>query len=359
MSTVSDYRPCRVADCFFQVLEWKGTVAVVSFLNAPGFCTMRSMEGETFPSLVGTSALQIQIHNSAAEGDLTNFEAQIHTLGEPSMWSEGVYSANFNLETGSSGAQTVLINWSDFVFTWRGQKKEGPPLTDQLDKITRIGLGSAGVAGNFRLQLSRISAVSSPTVYITGPPPHDQVAARARWLVYHSLWSSVGTVSVRLGGKPWGNVRSIADGVDQNSTGLPVFYLPTPDPTSIDVAADSHATLSFSEASLVERVNPKSRPGMRCGGMDAEDPTCARLVLMGKLRALTEKSDIDQAMVNLGARHPLAPWLATGGAHTGGAYYTIDVDSLLMLDYYGGPAPLTLKDYLAADLPTDSNGLYK
>ena len=37
----------------------------------------------------------------------------------------------------------------------------------------------------------------------------------------------------------------------------------------------------------------------------------------------------------------------------------IDVDSLLMLDYYGGPAPLTLKDYLAADLPTDSNGLYK
>ena len=44
----------------------------------------------------------------------------------------------------------------------------------------------------------------------------------------------------------------------------------------------------------------------------------------------TEKSDVDQAMVNLGARHPLAPWLATGGAHTGGAYYTIDVDSLLI-----------------------------
>jgi len=49
------------------------------------------------------------------------------------------------------------------------------------------------------------------------------------------------------------------------------------------------------------------------------------------------------------ARHPLAPWLATGGAHTGGAYYTIDVDSLFIIDYYGGQSPLSLKDYLAVD----------
>ena len=65
---------------------------------------------------------------------------------------------------------------------------------------------------SFYLQLSRISAISaialsgSTTVYISDPPPHNKVAARARWLVYHSLWSSVGTVSVRLAGKPWGNV---------------------------------------------------------------------------------------------------------------------------------------------------------
>jgi hypothetical protein len=54
---------------------------------------------------------------------------------------------------------------------------------------------------------------------VAAPPPHNQVAKRARWLVYHSLWTSVGTISVHLNGKPWGNVRSIADGVGANSTG--------------------------------------------------------------------------------------------------------------------------------------------
>ena len=43
-------------------------------------------------------------------------------------------------------------------------------------------------------------------------------------LVYNSLWTSVGTISVHLNGKPWGNVRSVADGVGANSTGLPVFF---------------------------------------------------------------------------------------------------------------------------------------
>jgi len=50
----------------------------------------------------------------------------------------------------------------------------------------------------------------------------------------------------------------------------------------------------------------------------------------------------------LGARHPFAPWLAKGGAHTGGTYYTIDVSSLVFLDSYGGPAKLSVEDYLAA-----------
>ena len=263
---------------------------MVPYLGKPGFCTMRSADGERFPNLLGTVAIKIQLQT---EGNLTNFEAQIHALDERSA---GTYSAKFTVLADSS-EQTILIDWTQFVFTCRGEKKEAPPLTDQLDKIFSIGLGTSGLAGAFGIQLSRISAVALPAAapsHIRGPPPHDQVAARARWLVYHSLWSSVATVSVRLGGKPWGNVRSIADGIGTNSTGLPVFYLPTPDPTSIDIASNSHATLSFSEASLVARIDPKSRPGMRCGGMDAEDPTCARLFLKGKLRALAAGKDIDQ-----------------------------------------------------------------
>ena len=180
------------------------------------------------------------------------------------------------------------------------------------------------------------------------PPPANHTAARARWLVYHSIWTSVGTVSVRLNGHPWGNVRSIADGVGANSTGVPVLYLPTPDPTAIDVDANPHVSLSFSEAALPDRVVPKGV----CGGMDPEDPTCARLHMIGTLRALTSKAELAQAMTSLGARHPYAPWLGKGGAHTGGKYYTIEIESLMFLDFYGGPAHLTPQEYRAAAPPT-------
>jgi hypothetical protein len=61
----------------------------------------------------------------------------------------------------------------------------------------------------------------APSV-LAPPPEWSETAARARWLVYHSLWTAVSTVSVRLGGSPWGNVRSIADGVGTDSTGLPI-----------------------------------------------------------------------------------------------------------------------------------------
>ena len=40
-----------------QVLVWQGKVAIVPFLHSPGFCTVRSKDGTSFPSLVETSAL--------------------------------------------------------------------------------------------------------------------------------------------------------------------------------------------------------------------------------------------------------------------------------------------------------------
>jgi len=172
-------------DTTSKVLVWQGEVAIVTFLKAPGFCTIRSETSDndkSFPSLVGTSALEIKLKNAGAAGSLTNFEAQIHTSGEPAQFGEGSYSAKFTVMADKSEIQTVLISWSDFVFTWRGQKEEGPPMMDQLNKITRIGLGSSGVAGIFDLHLMSFSALASTSVpYIRDPPPPDQVAARARW----------------------------------------------------------------------------------------------------------------------------------------------------------------------------------
>jgi len=166
------------------------------------------------------------------------------------------------------------------------------------------------------------------------PPPYFKVAERARWLMYHSSWCVLGTNSVRLMA-PWGNVRSLADGLGKNSTGLPMLYLPTPDPSSVDVHADSRVALGLSEAGL---------PGS-CS--ETEDPVCARLTLQGRLRPLTS-SELPEAKRRFAARHPLAKWLAEGGAHTGGTYYTIDLQEITFLDYYGGPANLTVAEYLAA-----------
>ena len=189
----------------------------------------------------------------------------------------------------------------------------------------------------------RLSPLPSSTA--AAPPPHNATARRARWLVSHATWASIGTISVHLGGAAWANVRSVADGVGANSTGLPYFYLPTPDPTAVDIRANSHATVSVSEAALHERVDAS---GKACGGMDAEDPSCARLHISGTLKPLTG-ADKGRAEAALGSRHPLAPWLASGGAHTGGNYFTIEASSLTFLDWYGGPAKLSVKDYLAAD----------
>jgi hypothetical protein len=165
---------------------------------------------------------------------------------------------------------------------------------------------------------------------------------RARSLVNRATWASVSTLSVRLGGAAWGNVRSLADGVENNSTGLPVLYLPSPDPTSEDISHNPSCSITMSEAALPAHSNAAS-----CGTKDPEDPTCGRVSLSGKLRAL-KPAEIAQAEASLSARHPLAPWLSAGGAHTGGQYYTIELETVTLLDHYGGPTPVSVKEYLDA-----------
>lgn len=195
-------------------------------------------------------------------------------------------------------------------------------------------------------------ALGDNTTQLGHMPPWNERVARARWLVARSTWGVLSTVSVRLDGAPWGNVRSISDGLaaESSATGVPVMYLPTPDPSFQDVAANQQCALTLSEAQLPERRNEKGV----CGGADEEDPTCARVVLRGRLRALDEEEEVARAKAELGARHPLAPWLAKGGAHTGGKYFALDLESVSLLDYYGGFNELRVEEYLSYQLPSTS-----
>jgi hypothetical protein len=51
------------------------------------------------------------------------------------------------------------VPWSAFRLSFRGKPVPGPPLADHLDRIDRVGLGTSGVAGVFKLELKAFVAV--------------------------------------------------------------------------------------------------------------------------------------------------------------------------------------------------------
>lgn len=174
-------------------------------------------------------------------------------------------------------------------------------------------------------------------------PPWNKKAKRARWIVARALWTTISSVSVRLKGDAWGNIRSVVDGKSTvDSNGLPVFYIPTPDATAIDIQHNPKIALTLSEASLADRL----KGNKVCGGLDAESPLCARVTLMGTAKEIKCTKQLKDVQAAFGQRHPLAPWLAKGGAHTGGAYYTIDLEKVMILDHFGGATEVNVKDYM-------------
>jgi len=178
----------------------------------------------------------------------------------------------------------------------------------------------------------------------TRPNFGDDAAGHARWLVAKSLWTTVTTLSSREEGQAFGNIRSIVDGgCFLEGSGYPVFYLPTPDPTNIDIEADdkNNIVLSFTEAALPQLVGDD---GKACGGNDAEDPTCAKISLTGHA-VLVKDEQLEEVKTAFGLQHPRASWLSKGGAHTGGNFYTIHIESMQFFRNYGGLAKLSVEHF--------------
>jgi len=94
---------------------------------------------------------------------------------------------------------------------------------------------------------------------------------------------------------------------------------------------------------LAERLGDD---GSACGGMDAEDPTCAKLTLIGHATPLDD-AQVESAKRAFGAQHPRAKWLASGGAHTGGGFFTLEVTEIIFLRSYGGFTNLSPEAYLS------------
>ena len=182
------------------------------------------------------------------------------------------------------------------------------------------------------------SSVDAMDVLNKEPPAWEDYAARARWIVHHSLFTSVSTRTDD--DTTFGNIRSITDGETlAKSTGLPKFYLPDVDPTAVDIQNENKLVLTFSEAALAQLVNDD---GETCSGQMAGMPTCAQLSLYGKAIP-NEDTDV---LEHFGSYHPLAPWLAEGGSHMSGNYYTLEIEKIVLLDYFGGPKEVDVQEYL-------------
>ncbi|KAL2623663.1 hypothetical protein R1flu_003868 [Riccia fluitans] len=163
-------------------------------------------------------------------------------------------------------------------------------------------------------------------------PDPDDAGAMARWLVASSSWGVISTLSLHLGGAPWGNVASFSDGPEGKATGTPYFYLSRMDPTPRDIERDPRCSLCLSEA-----------PIGTCGNRDVENPTCARLTISGKMVELPENEDEGRyALEALYFKHPEMKYWPK---YHDWRVYKLQIEDIFLVDYFGGAKKVTVEEY--------------
>ncbi|KAL1357130.1 hypothetical protein AAHE18_05G234600 [Arachis hypogaea] len=141
------------------------------------------------------------------------------------------------------------------------------------------------------------------------------------------------TISIDLGGAPWGNVVSFSDGIPDQGTGIPYFYLTNLDPTVKNALKDQRASFTVSEYPLGT-----------CGKIDPENPTCSKITLTGKLILVDEKSKEAEFGRNaLFSKHSeMKGWPTDHNFQV----YKLEIENIFLIDWFGGPKPLTVDEYL-------------
>ncbi|XP_044467602.1 protein CREG1 [Mangifera indica] len=164
-------------------------------------------------------------------------------------------------------------------------------------------------------------------------PHRNDAAAYARWLVSQNSWGVLNTISSELGGAPFGNVVSFSDGLPNEGSGIPYFYLTTLDPTASNALKDQRSSLTISEYPLGT-----------CGKRDPENPACAKITLTGKLVVLDNKSEeAELAKSVLFSKHPeMKGWPKDHNFW----FFKLEIEDIFMINWFGGPKPLTVDEYL-------------
>nr|XP_003701330.1 PREDICTED: protein CREG1 [Megachile rotundata] len=169
------------------------------------------------------------------------------------------------------------------------------------------------------------------------PPPVDQAALMARYIVNHADWVAVATISTRkdIESFPVANLISYSDGALGNGSGIPYLYLTPLDFTAQDLAKDNRASLLMSLAQ-----------GEYCRNKDWDpmDPRCARVIMSGKIKPLkNESAEHALAKKVFFERHPKLEHMPADHHFY---FAKLKIMSIAVLDTFGGPKYVTVNDYL-------------
>ncbi|XP_022103281.1 protein CREG1-like [Acanthaster planci] len=172
------------------------------------------------------------------------------------------------------------------------------------------------------------------------PPPHGELAKRARYIVHKANWCVVTTYSSNEAylGQPFPNPSSVSDGPVDKSSGIPYMYHAALSSTVKDILKDSRVTLTFSEAQFGLKDCLLTKDG------DPEWPMCARLMLRGNLHLIKDTAGNATARAALFPRHPN---MVTWDFHEY-TFLKMDIKEILLLDYFGGYRNVSVDDYFKA-----------
>lgn len=149
---------------------FEGEVAVVPFLGSPGFCNLEAPAYNApaieFPDISGTDGITV-VGKQTLTGGLTNWDVSLRTKALKQMMAapDAVWQADFD----DFGEDDVhFVPYSAFKCSFRGRPLDNcGDITEQLAGLTSVSVGSSGVAGSFRLELTSIAATESPSALQT------------------------------------------------------------------------------------------------------------------------------------------------------------------------------------------------
>ncbi|ODM93209.1 Protein CREG1 [Orchesella cincta] len=191
---------------------------------------------------------------------------------------------------------------------------------------------------DFSDELSSSEELDDSDVY--EPPPHQLVAKMARYIVHNSYWSSLATISTMpaVRGYPFVNLVSLSDGPNNNSTGIPYFYMTSLDMSSVDLESDNRASLMMTLAQTDFCEKHK---------YDPEDPRCAHVILSGRIVQVTNKAELAFASNAMFSQHPeMKDWPKDHGWF----FAKLELTNVVVLDYFGGAVTVKLDDYFKQTL---------